>query len=363
MERRTGQFRGRLLGRDEVGLAIRLYREASFNQLTAEQWDWRFFQRNPELAFVSGVFTPEGRLIALNPMTVRPVWILGREQLAAQACDTLVHSDYRGGGRVYAFLMRFGFDMLWAYGMHFGFGGGATAEAAAVGKRLGNYHSLFDMAVYERRLSLRLALGRRAGAAGGAAAKLLDGLRPHRRLQRHGGLEIRAAAQAGPEFDRLWQRKRERYTVVLRRDARELRWRWFENPVPSEMLAAWRGGELEGYIVLRHHPDPGGPARLTTVLDLFTGLEPEVDEALLAAAARVARASGSDFLHYAACPGASAAALLRRAPWRPARKQVDRVVTAPYPYAARDSAVLPEFDAAMHGQNWYYCQGDSDFLD
>ncbi|TAH35795.1 MAG: hypothetical protein EYC70_12270 [Planctomycetota bacterium] len=362
-QRAGGQYLGRLLRRDEVDRAIQLYREASFSQLTPKQWDWRFFGRNPRMGILPAVFHRDGRLIAIYPVTFRPVWIRGRELMAGQACNTLVHPEFRGGGRVYLFLMKFTFDVFWSHGLHFGYGGGATEEAMKVGAKLSTYRPLLELTVRERRLSLRLALGRRFGEVGALGARVLDASRRRTASRRHGGFELQTVAAAGPEFDELWRRKRGRYVVAVRRDARELDWRWFANPVPSQVIAARRDGRLEGYVVLRHHPDTGGPARLSTVIDLFSGQEPEVDAALLAAAAREAGDAGSDFLHFAPAPRSSAFPQVQAKPWRPARKEVDRVLVARCSYDPGQVGIQAEFDTVMDGANWYYCQGDSDFLD
>lgn len=362
-ERRAGEYLLRLLRREEVGAAVALYDEAGERAPDPRVWDWRFFSRNPRLGLIPAAFTRAGQLVGLYPVTVRPVRVLGRDLLGSQACRTVIHPEHRGGGRVYMHLIRYIWDASCALGVPFGFGGGATEAAFKVGARFAEYRPMYDLAVREQRLSLRLAVATRGGAAAGEAARVLDLPRRLAAPRIPSGIEVAPVTEITAEFDELWERKRDRYRVLVRRDARELLWRWFRCPVPSEMLAARRGGVLEGYVVLRHFDDPEGSARLSAVVDLFSGEEPRLDAALLAAAHRSALLAGSDFLHFAPCPGSNAWQVTHGPGWRAARKAVDHVILALSCENPAGLGIADEVAAALDGRNWYYCQGDSDYWD
>jgi hypothetical protein len=360
-EVKVGGITVRCLRPEEEELALSLYRDCGIEGMTAELWRWRFYQRSPSLAQVAGAFDRDGGLIGCYPATVRPVRVLGRDLLALQPSWTAVRPDVRWGGRVFHLLTRFTVERCVARGVLFGFGGGVNEAAARVGARLARYAPLLEVETRERRLSLRLALARRAGGFAAAAAERLDSLFAGSLRRRIGGLELSMASEAGAEFDELWTRHRDAFPVSLRRDRREVEWRWLRCPVPARVLVLRRGGRLEGYAALRHHSD--GPGRITTVLDLFCGRDPELAEALLAAAGLAAWVRRSDFLRFAPCPSSPAAALTARRPWRRAAKERDRVVVL---QAVPDPAALglePWLRAAVRGSNWYYCQGDSDLGD
>lgn len=359
-ERKVGRYTVRNLRRDEIPRAIQLFRDVMEYEYRFESWDWRHYQRNPGLVHMPAAFTDEGALAGVYPCTLRPARVLGTDLMTQHACRTLVHPDHRGGGRLYIAFLRFSFDRLASIGVHFGFGGGAKPAALKMGAWVLGNKEMCALPYFERRLSLRLALTRRLGGLGTGLARVLDGFAPK---EARAGTEYEVAPldSAGEEFDRLWERKRDRYDVLLRRDAREVDWRWLRCPVPSRVLVARRGGEAEGYLALRHHEGDG--VRLTTVLDVFTGKERGVAAALLAAAGDEARAASSDFLQMAPKQGSVTYELAREAPWKPSRRAPDHVIVGHTSHDAEAVGLAAHVAAATDGERWHYCLGDSDFFD
>jgi len=359
--RRVGRYTVRLLGPEENGVARALYGLTGDPIPSEDVWLWRFYSRNPELAHVAATFDDRGELAGLYPCVARPIRVGGRDLMTLQACRTIVHPDHRWGGRVFYLTAMYSHDRVRALGIPFAFGGGANEAAVKVGGRLVAYTLMQRLEVRERRLSLRLALGRRLGSAGVLLARAL-GLLARGGHPRHGAdFEIASVREAGAEFDQLWERKRDAYPAVLRRDAREVEWRWFRCPVPAVLLAARKEGELEGYAVLRHATE--GPARITTILDLFTGCEPQAAVALLEAAAEEARREGSDFLQFAPSSCDPSFALLQRKPWRKARRPLDHVIFRDLCPEPGSVGLEKEMAIVKNGANWFYRQGDSDFGD
>ncbi|KAA3605173.1 MAG: GNAT family N-acetyltransferase [Planctomycetota bacterium] len=360
---KAGRISLRLLRRDEVEKARRLYRLAGEPVPSAEIWDWRFFQRNPGLSNVLAAFSEDKELIGLYPGTVRPVYIHGQELLCFQACRTLVHPKYRGGGRVYIGFLRFCFAYLESMGIPVGIGGGAGEAALKVGAWVADNREMCALTTYERRLSWRLAARSRLGFLGKPLSWALDaGLhRPFR--SRNDGWTVEPVQQMTAEFDDLWLRKRDRYQVLLRRDARELQWRYFDCPVPATILAARKQGVLQGFAVLRHRQDDMGEARLTSVIDMFSGQDPEVEVALLQAAGAEGIRQGSDFLQFAPSLGSVSELLVSQKPWRPARRPLEHVIVSETTKRAEEVGIADLTERAIDGRQWYYCQGDSDFFD
>ena len=363
-ERKVGAYFVRNLRRDEVPRAIALFREAMDFHFTDVSWDWRHYARNPGLVHMPAAFDDDGELVGIYPCTIRPAWVNGRDLLTCHACRTLTHPGHRGGGRVFALMSRFTVDRCYSIGVHFGFGGGANEAALKVGSKLIGYKLMHDLEVRERRLSMRLALQARLGGKAGSAASRVADAFSNRDLKRAAGeFEVAVAEEFGGEFDELWQRKRAAYTVLLRRDAREIEWRYGQCPVNTPVLAARRNGVLQGYAAIRHHNYGGEAAQVTQVLDLFTGKDAGVAGALLAEAARQGRAAGSDFLHFAPAAGSVGWELTRRKPWRASRKAHDFVIVRDLCNDWKKVGLVPELETVVDGSNWHYCQGDSDFWD
>ncbi|KAA3605174.1 MAG: hypothetical protein DWQ01_21530 [Planctomycetota bacterium] len=362
-ERKVGAYFVRLLRREETESALELYRVAGEPVPSPRQWDWRFFSRNPELSYVPAAFNREGQLVALYPATVRPAWVDGLDLMSYQACRTLIHPDFRGGGRLYLALLRFCFQRNDSIGIHFGFGGGAGKAALKVGAWALDNREMCTLQTYERRLSWRLALQRRFGRGGGSFAAFFDAFGNRDLLFRDGQIQVETVHQSGPMFDELWRRKRHHYRVLLRRDARELKWRYFDCPVATTVLVAKRRGELEGYAAIRHRQDDMGKAQLSCVIDMFSGQDPAVEMALLRAAGAEGRHMGTDFLQFAPVPGSVAETMVKQGPWRPAKRPLESVVVGHTSDHSAEVGLSEVVSVAVEGKHWYYCQGDSDFYD
>lgn len=363
--REKGRYYLRPLQREESALAQQLYAESGEPTLSTKAWDWRFYQRNPLISMVPGLFTKkEDKLVALYPVTLRPVRVAGLDLLTCQACRTLIHPEHRGATN-YLSLMRFMYDRAWSMGVHFGLGGGANEAALKVGKKLMNYVEMHTLNTRERRLSFQMNVRKRWGAKPASLFRKMEGPMFTGLRYEYENYRVEIAEQADAGFDELWQRLKDQYVGVLRRDAREIQWRWFDCPVPAKVLVLKRkdSRDYEGYLALRVHQDRFGAGRICTVLDLFTQERPEAVEALLAAAGAWGRSKRSDFLHFAPAPNTVAYKVTAQKPWRTARLPADHVVLCQCCYDPKSVGLTTVLPKAMAGANWYYCQGDSDFLD
>src|SRR5262249_48965781 len=80
---------------------------------------------------------------------------------------------------------------------------------------------------------------------------------------------VRTAADFGPEYDGLWERARDSYTMSVRRDAAYLRWKYLLCPHRKyDLREARRGGQLVGFAVSREQDYRG--LRLGWIVDLFS---------------------------------------------------------------------------------------------
>jgi GNAT superfamily N-acetyltransferase len=75
-------------------------------------------------------------------------------------------------------------------------------------------------------------------------------------------------------FDRLWERVRDDYTLITRRDRRHLQWRYTDNPTAQyRILACEEGGELLGYAVCKRYEQELQLVDLLTVPDVQVGIQ------------------------------------------------------------------------------------------
>lgn len=180
-----------------------------------------------------------------------------------------------------------------------------------------------------------------------------------RRLQagrraRGGEPETIALAHVGDDFDELWQRKGGEGRLYASREAADLRWHFGHHAEAGTltMLCCRRRGQLDGYLALvREEVKSIGLIR-AKILDLFVAKDdPILVEALLSAAAAVARDGNCHVLEAVGFPATIRAQLRRYNPW------VRRFSNFSFHYMAQS----PELRAALQVEEvWYPSPYDGD---
>ncbi|KAA3614487.1 MAG: GNAT family N-acetyltransferase [Planctomycetota bacterium] len=358
-EVRQESYVARPLRREEAAEAVAFYRKAHGQPMSEEVWDWRFYSRDKRLQMMPAVFHDSGALVGLVPGTVRPIRVLGTDLLSSQTCHGLVHPDHRGNGLVFLLLIRYFQDYCRALGVPVAFAGSANDAIVKIGRIVG-LSLMYKTPWRERRLSTRLAFRRRLGPLGTGVSVAVDafGPKPQRRFH---GKDWQVLTAPDPQFEDLWQKHRDNGSVLVHRSFPELNWRWFQCPVPSTFLALYGQGELLGYLVFRQHEEQG--VRLGRLLDLFPCHDEEIVHQLLEAGCWAARRAGCDFLQLLPYEGTPLQEVTRQAPWREARKTPDQAVMQVQTPDPKALGIERECAYLQDGRHWYYCPGDSDFLD
>ena len=354
----------------EDGEEINALFNRSFEQRrSAAHYAWKFWD-GPGGA-PHGVIAVEkegGKVLAIATGVAKKVWLDGRERRTLLLCETSSDPAARGGGKLFRGAMAgLASTIVEDAGIRWCFGGQSTDTAIKVGKRWFGYHELFVLQPWEFRLSIEPALRRRLGGLGAALAAPADAVRAAGWKDRAAGCSFEEVSRCGPEFDALFARYRDRYRLVMWRDAETLNWRYFDCPVPGHrILLARRDGEPVGYVVWREWDDEG--IRVGTVLDLWDGKDEDLAAALLDAARRAARAGGCRFLRYWTMPGSVEEAALGR--FRNARKaenqRPDLIMCTPMCGRGVDTQppeYLEEIATVVDPSSWYYAQGDCDYRD
>jgi hypothetical protein len=162
-------------------------------------------------------------------------------------------------------------------------------------------------------------------------------------------------SQIGSEFNRLWNEKQEEGRLLLAdRSSAALRWH-FEIPGDrggALVICCRRAEKLVGYAIVRNDTNAQTGLRSSIVADLIAKNDnPEIVQALLAAAYAHAKNSGSDILEMLGFPPA-----IRNvaAQWNPYRRKYP---ACPYYYKASD----PELHKTLaDGALWYASPFDGD---
>lgn len=308
-----------------------------------------------------------GRPIASMTGIRRQAWVDGRLVDVLQTCETCSDESVRGGGRAFAKTIKGGM----AYAMdseriYWSYGGQSTRAAQVVGSRWFGYVNAITLEPFELRLSVVPALIGRMGRMGRMVGRIVDRLFRVTWTRREHGYRIEESTAFGPEFDRMWEKHRDKFRVSLARDAATLDWRYAQNPKwKHRTLVAYRGDEPCGYIVWRTWSPDG--VQVATVLDLWDGNDPDLAEALFDGLRRRVFTNCA-FLQIAAKPGSpQRKALCRfRSCRRSPQLSKDHVQTG-ITQGSTPGLVPPEaieiLDAIVEGDGWYYTQGDSDLRD
>jgi len=368
----TSRFVFEVAGRDDAEALNDLFERAFGQRRPLAHFLWKYWENPAGPPY--GVVARErdgSRLLAAAFGQRRIARVDGRDVPANLMCEISSDPTARAGGIAFKGVMQaIGIGLRDEAGICWSYGGQSSDEAIKVGSRWLGFRIVLELVTWECRLSLRPALEARVGPAlGKLGARLLDPWLRARWRHAARGFFLEEVEDFGPEFDELWRRHADRYRLVFRRDAETLRWRWRDCPVGRHrILLARRGGpsgEPLGWVIWRQWEDSGSP--VATVLDLWTGGDEEVIQALLDGARRMAAMDGAHWLRFAVRPDSPEEHALRAlGHFRPSpHVAVDRVIATPMPGRDRDfdEDELAVLRVVVDGGNWYYTQGDCDFRD
>lgn len=350
-----------------------LFNRAFGQERSLEHYLWKYWQCPAGEPF--GILAREketGRYLSTSTGVRKQVWVNQHEVPGMLMCETSSDPDARGGGRLFKSVMQgFGVAVNDDQNILWSFGGQSSDEAIKIGKRWFGFRVAVELLPWEFRLSVRGFLRRKLGplnALAGPLAKLFDPILRLRWHQPESALRFEELDRFGDEFDELWERYRDRYRVVFWRNAKTLNWRYVDIPGFTHRIVAARDsqGLLQGYVVWREWSD--GNHQLATVLDLWSGGEVGTIEALLDQARRGAAKSGCAFLRFAVKKGSAEEQAFQQFPQAriSPNDRIDRVICTPMPGSTpheQSEEAYRILEAVVDGENWFYTQGDCDFLD
>jgi GNAT superfamily N-acetyltransferase len=243
-----------------------------------EDFDW-WYERNPTGPRLLSVVLDDGRVAGASGMSFFELRLGGVERKVAFALDAATHPDYRGRG-------------LWSVLELHNEAESTRAGAAAVlgftnpvaGPILVGKLGWLDLAqlrIWARPLSLRASESGFREAPGELLERFDD------------------------EAEEVYRRASARWGIHLVRTADYLNWRFADSPRPYRILAARRGGRLEGWAVVTHKRFQGRSVGVVADLVAASG---RAARSLLRRAARavtgqavVALVSPAERARYLAC--------------------------------------------------------------
>jgi hypothetical protein len=294
-----GNVREFAAGLSEMDLCVR------GRKLAVDFWPWLYF-RNPAGAGTAVVAIRSGRVVGKFGRV--PVWVTaGGERLIAELLEGLtLLPDFRTWAHFRALTeaallaepereaaFSFGFSTPYMSKLHASLGGPVLGRVP-----------VFAGVLNGATMLTARGFPRPAAIAAGCAARAVFGLK--RRCPAAPGVDLIPIPSFGEEYDALWKSLEPAAGVAVVKDAAYLNWRYVDCPAASyHRLAAWRSGELAGYIVWRDR----GPNNDGYVLELAarSNRRPVLSALLLIALEDMARSDTglvmASFPASAACAG------------------------------------------------------------
>jgi hypothetical protein len=226
---------------DEAGILAlfnRVFAEGDpdFQPRTVEAWRWEF-EQNPCGIQILVACDEDGRIIAHYAGLPAVYHIAGREQVAGQGVDSMVHPDYRRGLRKEGPFLAVARRYFATYGTHpvnpFTFGY-PNRRAIRVGQRLLGYVPVVD----------RLPTLYRNFFEHDDDDEVGRGLA--------GQVEVREVETFSPEVNGLWAELRDAYPFAVVRDHRYVTWRYCKAPhLPYRRFEIRDADRLRAWFVTR----------------------------------------------------------------------------------------------------------------
>jgi hypothetical protein len=330
-----------------------LFNRVFGKQRSLDEWKWKFGHHPDAMLEVMSVALVSERIVGMYPCIIGR-WKVGSSTLTAvQPVETAIEEGMRGGTIIMK-LQKAHVEGCERLGVSFAYGT-PTEGHARLGKRRLGYIELSSLRLFRKHLNARLpwgrflrgplktfyqnALTRRVGSRRGSG----DGEGKRLVVQRE-SIDAR--------FDELWQRLSPQYDVIAMRDARFLRWRYFERRAGSQRccFTATLNGQLAGYLILVLKQKRS--SRIGIVADIFAPTSGPVAGALLCHAESVCVAERVDYMQVAALPHMCLCKELHQFGFftEPNTKSIVCV-----PFSSIDRSIFSD------PSRWYFTLGDFDF--
>lgn len=225
---------------------------AADSERLIRQWDWKYdtnpFNRGADPYVL--LLKDGAELIGMLGGLPLRVAIGGREHWASHSCDWIVHPRHRDRGVARRLVLQHRADLLLHFSWENELSHRRSRAFSNTGRaRLTPLAKPLDAGYVLQRITSRVVV-RRVGAMLANGAQ--DVFRHLRRPTTIPGIAVGEIDAFDERFDTLWQRVSRDLPVAIVRDRAYLSWRFVRRPdARYTILAATRGAEVAGYLVLR----------------------------------------------------------------------------------------------------------------
>lgn len=239
-------------------LAIRrLYKEVYSQEMSAEEWEWRYLKNPVQKVLINLAESGDGRLAGQYAVMPVKMQIGNETKTGTLSLDTMTHPDFRGQG-MFVRLAEDNYARLAAAGVVLTYGFPNQNSHHGFIKHLGWSDLQRCAPVYVKPLKSLGLLQQKLKSKVLATVfnpvfQLVWGCACFPQVRAaDSAIRISRVTEFDEHWDELWQRNAETMPVAVVRDQEFLRWRFLQNPVFSyTIFAAHEGEGLAGYVVLR----------------------------------------------------------------------------------------------------------------
>ncbi len=311
-------------------------------------WDWkhRLHPAGESFSFVAE--NTRGKVVAHHSYMPWKMRVAGRELIACQGVDLMVHPDHRRRGLANELVTAGRREMI-ERGWHFVFGFPGHESYRILLQRLGSKDlmSLPYLYLSHRRL---IAAVRNARATETTALRF--GKSVSLALPR--GVRVREIHAFDETANALDQQTGGENEVITVRDSKYLNWRFFSHPTRRyTVLSIENEHELQAYCAVRG----------CEILDLQTVDEPEVARCLIAQVVRHIRLQGHAVVGASFSLGSPGHQLLKKYGFGDSRFHIEtRRLRRHLPLTLFVNPSSPAQDTVSDSHNWILSMSDTDYL-
>lgn len=228
---------------------------------TTERWSWEY--KNNPYGFLAAVAEQNGRIVGHMGLFLMNLKVGDNIIRGSQACDLGVHPDFRGQGIFLAIgkalmkragengiLLTYGFPNRPAYFGHLKYGWFDAARIPVLINCFNTYNVVVEK-LYSRHKKLMIL-----DPFVKKSSRFIDyHFRSERASERKPRSElnfgIHEISSVDERMDEFWNRVSKDYGMIVVRDQRYLKWRFFDRPdFRYKVLVAEKNDDIEGYMVL-----------------------------------------------------------------------------------------------------------------
>ncbi|MGA4718524.1 GNAT family N-acetyltransferase [Fictibacillus nanhaiensis] len=335
---------------DEKGIQI-LFKEVFKKDRSIKEWYWKYTQ-NPYKKPIIKIWDEDeiAGHVSLVPFAAK--WFKEEVTFGARL-DTMVSQKHRGK-KIYPKLNERLFKQAPEKGFDFLFGFPAELAKKLLirdsgAKVIGAIPRLLHVNKFSNLLLSKFPMLRPISPI----IRFIDGMRKPARINNQNG-EFKKIDVCGLEFNELWEKVKDDYPILLKRDAAFLNWRYHERPDFSyTMYGYYRNDSLIGYVVVNEQSKPFSKGSITVgvIVDILGINEQDVWHSLIKKGKDVL--SNSDIINTWALKHTVLYKELKKASFVHKDEPMSLV-------GKSVSSSIPNKDEGFNINNWFITPGDVD---